>query len=93
MMDNVFTLYVTDHLDYYISYSRWLASGETIIASRWEIRTTPEPITITNEGFTTSLTRIMVLAVSIQPTCEVINQIETQQGRKHTVLLLFRINA
>lgn len=89
-MDNVFTLAVTDHLDFYVNYSRWL-QGDEIIFSQWRIQTHPESLTITNHSFTSSVACVWLQAVSAQQVCEVVNQVTTQQGRKRSALLLFGV--
>jgi hypothetical protein len=90
-MENVYTLYVDDHLDYYVNYGRWLQPPDVLIASRWSIRTSPAPVEITEESYSEAMALAWIRALTAQGTCEIVNQVETQEGRKKSVVLLLRI--
>jgi hypothetical protein len=65
-------------LDYGVNWTAWLAEGETIAASEWEIE---DGVTGSSESFTDTTTTVWVADGTVGTVYTLTNRITTSEGR------------
>lgn len=78
-MSNVFTKDPNAELDYGFDWSDWLADGETISSSSWEV---DSGITVVSSSASTTRTVVWLSGGTVGETYKATNSIVTSVGRK-----------